>query len=142
MSSCRWWAKRTSEPLGGSAGISAQLLKEQEVTKKNTMSKRELVLIVSRGFALLLIAWALLELTYLPERVFSIYHHVGQQSVLNNTHGDYWAKYYRDYWASYYLLVTVMLILRALAEAVAALVFWRCGPRVEALFSKSTGEPS
>jgi len=35
------------------------------------MSKKELVLVVSRTLSLWLVAWALVELTYLPERLFS-----------------------------------------------------------------------
>ena len=98
------------------------------------MSRKELVLMVSRGFALLLITWALLGVTYLPEQVFSIYHHTGQQSVLTDTH--------RDYWGRYYLLGAAMHILRMIAELVAAVAFWRCGPRVERLFGEeSSGEP-
>jgi len=85
------------------------------------------VQVVSRAFALLLITWAFVELTYLPERVFSLYRHLGQQSVLNGA---------RDYWGAYYSLATVLLIVRLLALLIAAFAFWRCGPRVEALFDK------
>jgi len=40
-----------------------------------------------------------------------------------------------DYWSSYYLIITAFLVLRMLALFLAAALFWRCGPRVEALFS-------
>ena len=89
------------------------------------MSRKELVLLVSRAFALLLITWALVEVTYLPERLFALSHHLSQSSVLV-TH---------DYWSIYYLIITVFLVLRVLALFLAAALFWRCGPRVEALFS-------
>jgi hypothetical protein len=90
------------------------------------MSRKEIVLLVSRAFALLLISWAFVDVTYLPERLFALSHHLGQSSVLVVVH---------DYWRSYYLIVTVFLVLRILALFLAAALFWRCGPRTEALFS-------
>ena len=89
------------------------------------MSRKEIVLLVSRAFALLLISWALVEITYLPERLFALSHHLSQSSVLVA----------HDYWSSYYLIITVFLVLRMLALFLAAALFWRCGPWVEALFS-------
>jgi ABC-type microcin C transport system permease subunit YejB len=89
------------------------------------MSRKELVFIVSRVFALLLSSWAMVEVSYLPERLFALTHHINQGSVL--------ARY--DYWSSYYLVVTSFLVARVLALLFAAGSFWRCGPRVQALFS-------
>jgi hypothetical protein len=89
------------------------------------MSRKELEVLVCRAFALFLIAWAFDEVTYLPERLFALSHHLNQSSVLVA----------HDYWSSYYLIVTAFLVLRILAFFVAAALFWRCGPRVEALFS-------
>jgi len=95
------------------------------------MSKRELVLMVSRGFALLLITWAFIEVTYLPERLSSLMHVFGEQTVLRTTH---------DYWTSYYSLVIGLLILRVSALLLAAVLFWRCGSRVQKLFADSSTE--
>jgi hypothetical protein len=83
------------------------------------MSRKELVLLVSRAFALLLITWALVEVTYLPERVFALSHHLRQSSVLATS---------RDYWSSYYLMLTGFNVVRMLALFFAAVLFWRCGP--------------
>ncbi len=91
------------------------------------MSKRDAVLVISRGFALLLATWAFVELTYLPERLFSLSRHVGQQSALATT---------SDYWSAYYILATVLLTFRVVVLLIAVIAFWRCGPRVEALFDK------
>ena len=90
------------------------------------MSRKELVFLVSRAFALLLISWGFVEVTYLPERLFPLFHHLNQSSLLVA----------HDYWSSYYLIITVFLVLRMLALFLAASMFWRCGPRVEALFSQ------
>jgi hypothetical protein len=89
------------------------------------MSRKELVLLVSRAFALLLITWALVEVTYLPDRLFALFHHLSQRSVLAA----------RDYGSTYDLILTGSTVVRMLALFLAAAVFWRCGPRVEALFS-------
>ena len=89
------------------------------------MSKKELVLVVSRAFALLLIAWGFVEITYLPDRVFALVHHLSDRSALLTY----------DYWTRYYLFLTVFTVLRILAMFMAAALFWRCGPRVEAFFS-------
>ena len=89
------------------------------------MSRKELVCLVSRAFALLLVTWAFVEGTYLPERFFALFHHLGQSSILVA----------HDYWSSYYLIITVFLVLRILALLLGAALFWRCGPSVEAVFS-------
>ena len=94
------------------------------------MSKKELVLLVSRAFALLLITWALVEVTYIPERVFALSHHMRQSSVLATS---------LDYGSRYYLILIVFNVVRMLALFFAAVLFWRCGPRVEALFSQQPG---
>jgi len=88
------------------------------------MSRKELVLVVSRTLSLLLIAWALAEMTYLPERLFSLSHHVSERSVLAS----------EDYWTRYSVIITVFLVVRIIALFVAALMFWKCGPRVQTLF--------
>jgi hypothetical protein len=93
------------------------------------MSRKELVLLASRAFALLLISWALVDVTYLPERLFALSHHVSQRSVLATP----------DYWSRYYLIITVFNVVRILALVLAAALFWRCGPRVESLFSPQQG---
>jgi hypothetical protein len=72
------------------------------------MSKKELLLVASRAFSLLLITWAVVELTYLPERLFSLHHHLGQASV----------------------------VLRVVALLFAAIVFWRCKPGIQGIFTE------
>jgi hypothetical protein len=81
--------------------------------------------LVSRAFALLFTSWAIVELTYLPERLFARSHHLRESSVLVA----------HDYWRSYYLIVTVCLVFRLLALLMAAALFWRSGPLVQTLFS-------
>jgi len=94
------------------------------------MSKKELVLLASRAFALLLIVWAASDVTYLPERLFEFLHYVTRRSVLQQ----------HDYLSSYYLLATALIVLRIIALFVAAAAFWKCGPRIEALFTDQQGQ--
>lgn len=98
------------------------------------MSRKESVLLVSRALALYFTAWALFEITYLPEYMFALSHHINLKSVLAP----------RDYWTNYYLMLTVLIVVRMLAFFLAAVLFWRCGPRVEKLFSphQDNQEPS
>jgi hypothetical protein len=93
------------------------------------MSKKEALLLASRAFALLLIAWATFEITYLPVHLFELFHYMSRRSVLQQ----------HDYLTSYYLLLTVFNVLRAILLIVAAAAFWNCGPRIEALFSNQQG---
>jgi hypothetical protein len=99
-------------------------------SRKENMSKKDLVVLVSRAFALLLITWAFVEVTYMPERVFALSHHIRQSSVLATS---------LDYGTRYYLLLIVFNVVRMLALFFAALLFWRCGPRVQAIFSQQAG---
>jgi len=89
------------------------------------MTKKELVLLASRAFALLLIVWAAVDVTYLPERLFALVHYLGRRSVLLQ----------HDYLNSYYLLVTALSAFRIMVLSVAASVFWKCGPWIEAFFT-------
>jgi hypothetical protein len=98
------------------------------------MYRKELLLLASRAFALLLTTWALVDVTYLPEHLFALSHHLNLRSALA-TH---------DYWSSYYWTITVFHLVRILGLFLAAALFWRCGPGVEALFSlpQDDQEPS
>jgi hypothetical protein len=94
------------------------------------MSKKELVLVASRAFALLLISWGTVEVTYLPQRLLTLSHHLSQRSVFH----------IYDYWSTYYLIITVFNAVRMLGMFLAAALFWRCGPRVMALFAQQPGQ--
>src|ERR1700730_11537043 len=89
------------------------------------MSRRQLVLLVSRALALLFISSAFSEVTYLPELFFAFFHYFRQNSVLLGS----------NFTSNYYLIITAFLVLRILAYLLAAALLWRCGPRVEGLFS-------
>jgi hypothetical protein len=94
------------------------------------MSRDDLVFVASRAFALLLATWALIDISYLPEELFALSHHVSLRSALA----------VHDYWTSYYWMVTVSNLVRIVALFFAAVLFWRCGPRVAELFSRPAAE--
>jgi hypothetical protein len=89
------------------------------------MSRKEMVLLASRIFALLLTSWVLVELTYLPERISTLRHHITLRSVMMTS----------DYAGRYYVLLLAMNVLRILVLSLVAILFWRCGPRIEALLA-------
>jgi len=89
------------------------------------MPRREMVLLVSRALALLYFISALIEVTYLPERLFSLTHYWKQNSVLLG----------HNYATNDYLIIATSLVLRILTYLLIATLLWRCGPRVERLFS-------
>lgn len=85
------------------------------------MTRRDAALLASRALALYLIAWALSDLTHLPQSVVSLRHHA---SVL----------FTNDYWAYYDTIGFCFLLLRITALFLAAAWLYRCGPGVEAYF--------
>jgi hypothetical protein len=94
------------------------------------MTTKDLAGVVNRAFALLLAAWALVEGTYFPERVFSLLHHLSERSVLNS----------HDYWSRYYSIVLIFYVVRVAALLIAAIWFWKRGLPSEALMPKPSQE--
>ena len=89
------------------------------------MSRREMVVLGSRIFALLLASWVFVELTYLPERVATYRHHLTLRSVMATSDSAGW----------YYLLLIGMNLLRIVVLSWGAIFFWRGGSRVEQLLT-------
>ncbi len=99
---------------------------------ENTPIEREdVILIASRILALLLLVWALLDLAALPEQGFSLIHY---RILINKTPHDV-------YMSHLYLIATITLALKILALLATVEWLWKCGPKVEGLFSpKSSGQ--
>jgi hypothetical protein len=93
------------------------------------MSRKELIQIACRVFALYLTTWGLVEVTYVPDRLYSLLHHMNQHSVLETY----------DYWSKYYFIYDAFIAVRMFGLFTAAVLFWKCGPRVEALFLPQPG---
>ena len=88
------------------------------------MSRKEVVLLVSRAFAAIQLVTALLETTYLPERLFSMHHHAKLLSVLSDSAAD-------NYYRTYDQTGVFSLIARIAGLLILTVAFWKCGPWVE-----------
>jgi hypothetical protein len=86
------------------------------------MSRKEIVLLVSRALAIIQFVSAVLEITYLPERLVSFIHYVGRFDDLATTDG---------YWGTYYRVQIGFLFMRIIIQLVLTVIFWNCGPWIE-----------
>lgn len=89
------------------------------------MTREEAAVVASRSLAMLMAMWTLIDLTYLPETIFSLLHHLGHQSVVGP----------RDYWSGYYSLLLASQGFRILLVALAGIWFWKGGPLPTKLFA-------
>jgi hypothetical protein len=87
---------------------------------------------VTRAFAVYFVVGAVIEATYVPVRWISFSHDWAQPGLMSAQQNDLIA---------YSGTELGLLIVRIVAYAVAAAVFWRCGPRIEALFSPPPPAP-
>ena len=99
------------------------------------MSKRDAILLVSRGLAVIQLISALLEATYLPGRVYSLSHH----SRVLQTVGSSEATVY--FWTDDRISIA-MLFLRIIVLLIFAAVLWNCRPWVEQLLCPATPDHS
>lgn len=90
------------------------------------MSRKEVVLVVSRAVAVIQIVTVLLEMTYIPGRLYSLSHHSKAmiESGSSETSVYLWTDD-RISLAMYMLRIIILMIVAAL--------FWTCGPKVEQL---------
>ena len=89
------------------------------------MSRKDAAVVASRTLALLLIVWALADVSYLPEYLHSFIHHLHQESVLTTAHG---------YSYNYYLIRLSTDVVRIFAFSLMAWWLFQDGPKVEKLF--------
>ncbi len=90
------------------------------------MSRREIVLLVSRAIALLQIIAALIDsFIYLPQQVFLLSQRMKLTNAFPGTH----AVLGPVAWVG-----IVSSLVHIVALLVVAVLFWRCGPMIERLF--------
>jgi hypothetical protein len=106
--------------------VSYSFISSTSRKEATAMSRKEVVLLVSRAFAACQLATAFLELSYLPERLFSMYHHAKLGSVLSDSAAD-------DYFRTLDQIGVRALIARIAALLILTVIFWNCGPWVERL---------
>ncbi len=95
------------------------------------MSTKDAIYIASRAFALYLFCWMLDNVTYLPARLMALTHHAAQRSVLFSS----------DYLYNSDLTTLVFTLIRIVVLGVASYYLWRCGPRVQSLFTPPESRP-
>jgi hypothetical protein len=96
------------------------------------VSKEEVVRLVSRAIAVVQFITAMLEITYLPERLMSLHHY--QRS-------GGWLAAAPDYLATLYSTEVGMLFFRIAGLLILSWIFWQCGARIiRLLLPDSIGE--
>ena len=104
------------------------------------MSRKEIVFLISRALALLWAIGALTDALYLPERLFSAYHSLAAQRVMNTMAAQIATNTDARIGSLYRSLITqlalapIFLILHVGVLALIATAFWKCGPRIARLF--------
>ena len=84
---------------------------------EQTFTPRTFARILSRAFSLYLLVWALSNLLYLPEFLFSFFHYLHLPAETNQRH----------YWLIYYLTRAVAESLRSLALLIFSGYLWKNG---------------
>jgi hypothetical protein len=73
--------------------------------------------------AVIQVITALLDITYLPDRLMVLWHQIGPRRFLDLS----------SFGSIYEIESTLALILRIALLLLAAYLFWNCGPRIEQL---------
>lgn len=87
------------------------------------MSRTDAVVLTSRALALLLMLWALIDLSYIPEEVISYRRYIGHE--VTPTNSEYWF-----YWSHHYLLNLSFLIARIIGLSLLSRWLFKGGPEV------------
>lgn len=91
------------------------------------MSKAEAALIASRALCVYFLCWAIDSVTFIPGRIHELSYH---SSVL-----------YVNHFVRVADLISLWgYMIRAAAFFIAALIFYRCGPKLQAFFLDSKSE--
>ena len=93
------------------------------------MSRRDVIVLTSRALAVLLIVSALVEASYLPERVHSFLRYLNSEPAASNS---------IQYWRHYYLISLGFLVTRVVGFSLVGRWLYRGGPEVEKLLLPST----
>lgn len=85
------------------------------------MSRREIVVLVSRALAIIQLVTVALEVSYLPQSLTSLGEHIG----------SWQSPQLYGYLSRYYIEGTLALILRIAFLLLTAHLLWKCGPKIE-----------
>jgi len=95
------------------------------------VSKDQVVLLVSRAIAIIQCITAMLEISYLPERLMSLHHYQARGNA---------PAALPDYLARLYSTEVALLCFRIALLLTLTLVFWQCGPRLREFLLPKDGE--
>jgi hypothetical protein len=98
------------------------------------MSRKEAVLLVSRGLAMIQLISAFIEITTLPHRLVSLHHYTSRIGASTATQSDY-------YFRSYDQVDIAFLFARIAGLLLFAFLFWNCGPWVERILLPERESP-
>lgn len=87
------------------------------------MSRKDAILLASRSLAVLLIVWALTDISYLPGSVHTFFHYLNYEHATPGT----------EYLRHYYLIALGFLITRIVGYSLVARWLYRGGPEIEGL---------
>ncbi|MGD0547356.1 MAG: hypothetical protein ABR991_05950 [Terracidiphilus sp.] len=91
------------------------------------MSRKEVVLLVSRALAMIQLITALLDISYLPEKFMSFNHYTRVANIMaDSDRGEYY-----QYYLNYDRVGLALLFARIAALLLFAFLFWNCGPTIE-----------
>jgi len=102
------------------------------------MTRKEAVLLVSRALAIIQMVTALLEITYLPEKLLSLHHYASRINEQVATAGDFYFWTYDRFGLAFYSL-------RIAALLVFAILLWNCQPWIQRLLLpklETPGQPA
>lgn len=94
------------------------------------MTSRQVVTLFSRSIGLSFLFAALFEITYLPERVYSIEYHSASRNLLSSDH----------YFRNEGMMLVLLLCVRIIANFVLGVWFFRSGARVKRLLLGADAE--
>jgi hypothetical protein len=98
-----------------------------------SMSRKEVVLLVSRALAMIQLISAFIEITTLPDRLVSLHHYADRIGRSVASPQDF-------YFQSYDQVGIAFLFARVAVLLLFAFLFWNCGPWVERILLPKTDE--
>jgi len=88
------------------------------------MSRKDAVMLASRTLAVLLTVWALSDVSYLPERLQSLFHYLNHEQTSSAA---------MEYLRHYYLIQIGFLVTRIVGYSLMAMWLYKGGPEIEEL---------
>jgi len=95
------------------------------------MTNESAVVLAGRILGIYFLFWGLFDLTYLPDQLYALSHHLAYQSVLSADH------YYRNL----NLMQILLIFARVAALFALSMAFFRNGPRTQRLLAGALSTP-